>query len=100
MCKVTLGEVSFLIFLSSLVCPLSFEGSCRLFLSPSDATENCAAPGVRCFGETQGQPDQLRLVSNSDVFTPTGRTKLGVIWDLSVKRNRLCSFEPNQIPGS
>lgn len=31
-------------------------------------------------------PDHLRLVSHSDVFTPSGRTKLDVTWDLSVRR--------------
>ncbi|WP_180247617.1 hypothetical protein [Bacillus sp. AFS031507] len=29
--------------------------------------------------------DHCRLVSNSDIFTPQGSTKLQVIWDLSVK---------------
>ena len=38
--------------------------------------------------------DHLRLVSTSDVFTPTGRTKIGVIWDLSVKKidDKTCEF--------
>jgi hypothetical protein len=44
--------------------------------------------------EEIGQPDYLRLISNSDVFTPTGRTKVGVIWDLSVKKidDRTCEI--------
>ena len=36
---------------------------------------------VQHYIEEIGQPDHLRLVSTSDVFTPTGRTKIGVIWD-------------------
>jgi hypothetical protein len=35
--------------------------------------------------EEIGCPDHLRLVSDSDGFTPTGRTKIHVIWDLQVK---------------
>ena len=40
------------------------------------------------------RPDHLRLVSTSDVFTPTGRTKIGVIWDLAVRRidDATCEF--------
>jgi hypothetical protein len=49
---------------------------------------------VQHYIEEIGQPDHLRLVSNSDGFTPTGRTKLGVIWDLSVKKidEQTCEF--------
>jgi hypothetical protein len=49
---------------------------------------------VQHYIEEIGQPDHLRLVSNSDVFTPTGRTKIGVIWDLSVKKidDNRCEF--------
>jgi hypothetical protein len=49
---------------------------------------------VQHYIEEIGQPDHLRLVSDSDVFTPTGRTKIGVIWDLSVKRidDETCEF--------
>ncbi len=43
---------------------------------------------VQHYVEEIGQPDHLRLVSTSDVFTPTGRTKIGVIWDLAVKNIR------------
>ena len=32
------------------------------------------------------EPAHCRMVSTSDVFTPTGRTKVQVIWDLSVKQ--------------
>ena len=44
--------------------------------------------------EEIGEPDHLRLVSTSDVFTPTGRTKIGVIWDLSVRKidDKTCEF--------
>jgi hypothetical protein len=38
--------------------------------------------------EEIGQPDHLRLVSTSDVFTPAGRMKIGVIWDLAAKEDR------------
>jgi hypothetical protein len=49
---------------------------------------------VQHYIEEIGEPDHLRLVSNSDVFTPTGRTKIGVIWDLSVKKinDKACEF--------
>jgi hypothetical protein len=41
---------------------------------------------VQHYIEEIGKPDHLRLVSDSDVFTPSGRTKVRVIWDLRVKR--------------
>jgi hypothetical protein len=49
---------------------------------------------VQHYVEEIGEPDHLRLVSNSDLFTPTGRTKVGVIWDLSVKKidDKTCEF--------
>ena len=49
---------------------------------------------VQHYVEEIGQPDHLRLVSTSDVFTPTGRTKIGVIWDLAVKKidDKTCEF--------
>ena len=52
------------------------------------------SPMVQHYVEEVGKPDHLRLVSNSDVFTPTGRIKIGVIWDLSVKKidDRSCEF--------
>ena len=34
---------------------------------------------VQYYVEEIGQPDHLRLVSNSDLFTPSGRTKVKVI---------------------
>jgi hypothetical protein len=40
---------------------------------------------VQHYVEDIGEPDHLRLVSHSDLFTPTGRTKIDVVWDLSVK---------------
>ena len=43
-------------------------------------------PMVQHYVEEIADPHHLRLVSNSDVFTPTGRIKVGVIWDLSVKK--------------
>jgi hypothetical protein len=44
--------------------------------------------------EEVARPDHLRLVSTSDVFTPTGRTKIGVIWDLVVRKvdDKTCEF--------
>ena len=49
---------------------------------------------VQHYVEEIGQPDHLRLVSASDVFTPTGRTKIGVIWDLAVRKidDKTCEF--------
>jgi len=49
---------------------------------------------VQHYLEDVSEPDHLRLVSNSDVFTPTGRTKLRVTWDLSVVRidDSSCEF--------
>jgi hypothetical protein len=43
-------------------------------------------PMVQHYVEEIAEPHHLRLVSNSDVFTPAGRVKVGVIWDLSVKK--------------
>jgi hypothetical protein len=40
---------------------------------------------VQHYVETLGQKDHLVLDSDSDVFTPTGRTSIHVTWDLSVK---------------
>lgn len=52
------------------------------------------SPMVQHYVEEIGQRDHLRLVSNSDVFTAAGRIKVGVIWDLSVKRidDNTCEF--------
>ena len=49
---------------------------------------------VQHYVEEIAEPDHLRLVSNSDIFTPTGRIKVGVIWDLSVKKidGNSCEF--------
>ena len=49
---------------------------------------------VQHYVEDIAQPDHLRLVSTSDLFTPTGRTKIDVVWDLSVKKidERTCEF--------
>jgi hypothetical protein len=49
---------------------------------------------VQHYVEEIAQPDHLRLVSASDVFTPTGRTKIGVIWDLAVRKidDKTCEF--------
>lgn len=49
---------------------------------------------VQHYVEEVGQRDHLQLVSDSDVFTPTGRTKIGVIWDLRVKKidDQTCEF--------
>jgi hypothetical protein len=52
------------------------------------------SPIVQHYVEEIGEPHHLRLVSTSDVFTPAGRTKIGVIWDLSVKKidDKTCEF--------
>ncbi|MEP6539256.1 MAG: hypothetical protein ABJF23_28220 [Bryobacteraceae bacterium] len=49
---------------------------------------------VQPYVEEIGQPDHMRLVSTSDVFTPTGRTKIGVTWDLAVRKidDKTCEF--------
>jgi len=41
---------------------------------------------VQHYVEEIGEPDHLRLVSHSDLFTPAGRTKIDVVWDLAVRR--------------
>ena len=52
------------------------------------------SPMVQHYVEEISERDHLRLVSNSDVFTPTGRIKVGVVWDLSVKKidDQSCEF--------
>jgi hypothetical protein len=52
------------------------------------------SPMVQHYVEETAEPHHLRLVSSSDIFTPTGRIKMGVIWDLSVKRidGNTCEF--------
>jgi len=49
---------------------------------------------VQHYVEDIAKPDHLRLVSTSDLFTPTGRTKIGVVWDLQVRKidERRCEF--------
>ena len=49
---------------------------------------------VQHYVEDLAEPAHLRLVSNSDVFAPAGRLKIGVIWDLSVKPvdGQTCEF--------
>jgi len=49
---------------------------------------------VQHYIEEIGQPDHLRLVSTSDVFTPAGRTKIGVVWDLAARKidDKTCAF--------
>jgi hypothetical protein len=44
------------------------------------------SPMVQHYVEEIAEPHHLRLVSNSDVFSPTGRIKVGVTWDLSVRK--------------
>ena len=41
---------------------------------------------VQHYVEDIGKKHHVRLLSTSDVITPTGRTKSGVVWELSVKR--------------
>jgi hypothetical protein len=43
------------------------------------------SPIVQHYVEEIAEPHHLRLVSSSEVFTPTGRTKW-VIWDFGVKK--------------
>jgi hypothetical protein len=52
------------------------------------------SPMVQHYIEEISEPHYLRLVSTSDVFTPTGRVKVGVIWDLSVRKvdDSTCEF--------
>ena len=49
---------------------------------------------VQHYVEDIGEPDHLRLVSHSDLFTPTGRTKIDVVWDLAVRKidDETCQF--------
>ena len=41
---------------------------------------------VQHYVEDIGEPDHLRLVSDSDLFTPAGRTKIDVVWELTVRK--------------
>jgi hypothetical protein len=52
------------------------------------------SPMVQHYVEDVSKRDHLRLESVSDVFSPTGRIKVGVIWDLSVKKidDHSCEF--------
>jgi hypothetical protein len=52
------------------------------------------SPMVQHYVEEISEQHHLRLSSNSDVFTPTGRIKVGVIWDLSVRKidDQSCEF--------
>jgi hypothetical protein len=43
---------------------------------------------VQHYVEDVGEKHHVRLLSTSDVITPTGRTKSGVVWELGVKRLR------------
>jgi hypothetical protein len=49
---------------------------------------------VQHYIEEIGKPDHLLLVSNSDVFMPTGCIKVDVVWDLSVTKidDTTCEF--------
>src|SRR5580692_839283 len=49
---------------------------------------------VQHYIEEVARPDHLRLVSTSDVFTPAGRTNIGVIWDLAARKidDKTCEF--------
>ncbi len=49
---------------------------------------------VQHYVETLGEKDHLILESVSDIVTPTGRTTIHVLWELSVKRidNQTCEF--------
>jgi hypothetical protein len=52
------------------------------------------SPMVQHYVEEIAEPHHLRLFSSSDIFTPTGRIKVDVIWDLSVKKidGNSCEF--------
>ncbi|MGL4964874.1 MAG: hypothetical protein ACRC67_26855 [Inquilinus sp.] len=61
---------------------------------------------VQHYVETLGQKDHLILDSESDVFTPSGRTTIHVTWELSVKAidktrceftNRVRSFATDEM---
>jgi hypothetical protein len=61
---------------------------------------------VQHYVETLGQKDHLILDSESDVFTPSGRTTIHVTWELSVKAldktrceftNRVTSFATDEM---
>lgn len=43
------------------------------------------SPMVQHYVETLGEPHHLVLDSISDVFTPSGRTTIRVVWELSVR---------------
>jgi hypothetical protein len=49
---------------------------------------------VQHYVEEIAEPDHLQLVSHSDLFTPNGRTKIDVIWDLRVEKvdDATCEF--------
>lgn len=49
---------------------------------------------VQHYVEEASEPHHLKLISNSDIFMPSGRTKTQVMWDLSVKRidDKTCEF--------
>jgi hypothetical protein len=52
------------------------------------------SPMVQHYLEDVSERHHLRLVSNSDIFAPTGRIKFNVVWDLSVKKidDQSCEF--------
>lgn len=43
-------------------------------------------PMVQHYVETVARPDHLVLESVSDLFPPTGRTTINVVWEMSLKR--------------
>jgi hypothetical protein len=49
---------------------------------------------VQHYVEEIAEPDHLRLVSHSDVMTPTGRTFIDVVWELRVTKidDTSCEF--------
>jgi len=51
-------------------------------------------PMVQHYVETLGEKDHLVLESVSDIFTPSGRTTIHVLWELSVKaiNDQRCEF--------
>jgi hypothetical protein len=52
------------------------------------------SPMVQHYLEDVSERHHLRLVSTSDIFAPTGRIKVDVIWDLRVRKidDKSCEF--------
>jgi hypothetical protein len=64
------------------------------FGKPKDRGARGESLMVQHYIEAIGQPDNLRRFLIQNLFTPTGRTNVGVIWGLSVKESddKTCEF--------